>query len=266
MRPERQLDLLAVVALAGLDLAFSLPAAFFGDGVLRPVVGLPMVVAVPGYAIAAAVWPRTGLRPAERFTLSLGISLALAAVGGLVLYWTAAGLRPVPWALLLGVPTLVAAATAWVRRARLAPPAEAPRAARRPLAVPVAVMLGAAAVLTMGAVGIAVAGASQQREAFSELWMVPDSTSAPDSTSDQLTVGLRSMELQPTHFRVQVRAGDTVAFDAPDIVLANGQTWQTSLTVASNQSASASIEAVVYRADAPDTPYRRVQVRLPQKG
>jgi uncharacterized membrane protein len=265
MRPDRQLDLLAVLALVVLDCAFSLQPAFFGDGVLRPLVGLPMALAVPGYAITKAVWPRGGLRPAERLTLSLGLSVVLAAVGGLVLYWTSAGLRPVPWAVLLGVPTLVAAATAWIRRARLEPLPAAYRptfGTWRPLAQPAALMLGAAALLTMGAVGIAVSGASQQRETFSELWMLPP----PDSTSDQVTVGLRSMEPRPTRFRVQVRDGDNVAFDVSDIELANGQTWQTSLHVASDQPAGASIEAVVYRADAPDTPYRRVELRLTQKG
>jgi uncharacterized membrane protein len=265
MRPEHRNDLLAVVGLALLDYAFSVLPAFPGDGVLRPLVGLPMVLCVPGYAIAAAVWPRGDLRQAERLTLSLGISLALAAVGGVVLYWTSAGLRPTPWAVVLGVPTLVAAATAWVRRSTAQPTSDVlanTHRATRSLALPGVALLGAAAALILGAVGIAVGGASQQRETFSELWLLPSN----DPTSSQVTVGLRSMEGQPTHFRLQVRDGDRVALDAQDIELSNGQTWQTSLDVAGDEPASASLEAIAYRADAPDTPYRRVELRPTQKG
>src|SRR4051794_9717466 len=115
--PSRHLDLVVVAALAVAQLGLAFVSNF--EGPLRVAVGLPAVVFAPGYALTAAVWPRGGLTSAERFALSLGLSLSLATLGGLALYATGVGLWPIPWAVLLGVPTLIGSQVAIRRRLQL---------------------------------------------------------------------------------------------------------------------------------------------------
>jgi hypothetical protein len=263
---RRDLDLLATIALAALLYILSALPEFPGDVLARSMVGVPMVLFVPGYAIAAVIWLHGSLRPGERFVLSLGMSLGLAALCGLVLYLTGLGLRPFSWAVALGVPTLVCSVVAIARRPEVHTTGAMSLSSSlslRKFDGPAVALVAAAGVVTLGAVGVAMLSASQQRQGFSELWLVhPADTSA----GDHIDVGLRSMELQPTHFRLQVLDGDHVALDLSDIELSSGQTWQTSLQVGPELTTSGSIQAVVYRADAPDTPYRHVTLRPTQKG
>src|SRR5699024_11169101 len=83
---------------------------------LRALVALPLVLFAPGYAIVAAAFPASRLGTAERLLFSLGASLAVVALAGLLLHWAALGLRPAAWALVLGNLTLVSSLIALLRR------------------------------------------------------------------------------------------------------------------------------------------------------
>ena len=111
---SRHLDLALVFIVAVAELGLSFIPNFAGPA--RVLVGLPAVVFVPGYALTAAIWPAGGLQSIERFALSLGLSLALATLAGLLLYATGVGLRPVPWAVVLAVPTVVGSVIALGQR------------------------------------------------------------------------------------------------------------------------------------------------------
>src|ERR1700753_1314762 len=70
--------LLTAAALAVfVALVPGLPAA------IRIVLGLPGVLLAPGYAVVFALWPAGGLAREIRWVLSLGSSLAVAALVGL---------------------------------------------------------------------------------------------------------------------------------------------------------------------------------------
>ena len=108
-------DMFIVVALSsiGAVLAITVPASWLP---LR-VVTLPLVFILPGYALTCALLPTVKFG-AERFVLSLGLSLAAVIVGGLLLNLTPFGLQTDSWAILLGGITLGASAVAIVRRRR----------------------------------------------------------------------------------------------------------------------------------------------------
>jgi len=108
-------DLAAVVVLVVLtSLAATVPGV--RDTPLRVVLGLPMVLFVPGYALVAALFPEAGEGPTgeddvererdgidgiERVALSFGLSIAVVPLIGLVLNFTPWGLRLIP--ILVGV-------------------------------------------------------------------------------------------------------------------------------------------------------------------
>src|SRR5512138_185476 len=101
---RKALDLVICSALAALAMTLVLLTPEIGPA--RAIVALPLALFVPGYALAAAAFPAGRLGGAERLLFSLGASLAAAALCGLMLHWTALGLRPAAWAVALGNLTL----------------------------------------------------------------------------------------------------------------------------------------------------------------
>jgi len=162
-RPVRRLpaDLAAVVALVVLTtLAVFVPVV--NETPLRVVLGLPLVLFVPGYAFVAALFPEAGSGPTvggdvgerddaddgngwlhaesadaddvtassrdggidgiERVALSFGLSIAIVPLVGLVLNFTPFGIRLVP--IVGSIDAFVLAATAVAARRRWALPAD----------------------------------------------------------------------------------------------------------------------------------------------
>lgn len=82
--------------LLGL-VAASVAVALAGSGPLRYVLGTLFVLFLPGYALVEALYPRGDeLSPLERLALSIGLSLAVVPLVGLVLNYTPWGIRLVP--------------------------------------------------------------------------------------------------------------------------------------------------------------------------
>jgi len=74
---------------------------------LRYVFGSVLVLFLPGYALIEALFPKHELDGLLRFALSIGLSLAIAPLTGLVLNYTPFGIRLLPVAISLAGLTLV---------------------------------------------------------------------------------------------------------------------------------------------------------------
>ncbi len=112
---EKPYDLLLVGFLTGGALG-----ALASEGPIRVVLGLILVLFVPGYVLSAAIFPsRGGLDLVERAALSVGLSIAVVPLLGLMLNFTSWGIRLVP--MLGGLTIFVAGvgAAAYARRVRL---------------------------------------------------------------------------------------------------------------------------------------------------
>lgn len=81
-----------VVFTSGLVLFVSKPPLVY----LRYVFGAVLVLYVPGAALLEALYPSSELEPLERFALSIGLSLAVVPLIGLVLNYTPWGIRLEP--------------------------------------------------------------------------------------------------------------------------------------------------------------------------
>lgn len=83
---------LIIVTLILVYMAYSPPLIYF-----RYVLGSLFVLYLPGYALIEALYPRGDeLEPLERLALSIGLSLALVPLVGLVLNYTPWGIRLTP--------------------------------------------------------------------------------------------------------------------------------------------------------------------------
>lgn len=98
------------------------PAVTFTSGALRIALGLLFVLFFPGYTLLSALFPRRGsLGGIERITLSLGLSLAVTPLIGLILNYTPWGISLYPVLISVTVFILVASVVAWYRQQKLLP-------------------------------------------------------------------------------------------------------------------------------------------------
>jgi hypothetical protein len=258
---RKAFDLVICSALAAVAMTLALLAPEIGPA--RALVALPLVLFIPGYAIVAAAFPSGRLGTTERMLFSLGASLALVALAGLLLHWTALGLRPAAWAVALGNITLVASLVALVRRWQQPAgdalrPLALPRFGSAGLTLAQAGQLGLALLLVAGALLIARDGAIQQRATgFTQLWVLPDSAAQIDS----VRLGVSNREPGAIGYRLLVTASGTIIGSWPQITLGPNEQWEATVALPTDQPAAVTVEAVLYRLDTPDTAYRRVLFR-----
>jgi uncharacterized membrane protein len=290
----RSLDLFVVAGLSALAVAVTIVGEVTAADLapVRAALAVPLVLLFPGYALTAASFPGGSgprLGTAERAVLTLGLSLAAAAAGGLVLAQTPWRLRAGPWAVLLGGIVLAASAVALARRSNVpgagpdtgdnGPKTNDESAPHRPVRPSPAVLrptlqalvLALAGLVAVGALVIAARGAvAQQRAAtFTQLWLVParGAQHAPGAGPNDVRLGLRSLEARTTTYRLELLVGGVTMREWPAIELDPGEDWAATLPLppvaagAGEADRTGAVEAVVYRAEAPGTPYRRVTLR-----
>jgi uncharacterized membrane protein len=87
---------------------------------IRIILGLPLVLFLPGYSLIATLFPRKGdLDGIERIALSFGLSIAITPLLGLALNYTPFGIRLTPILTVLSVFTISLAISAYVRRSMI---------------------------------------------------------------------------------------------------------------------------------------------------
>ena len=87
---------------------------------VRTILGLLLVLFLPGYSLTAMLFPRRlDLDWIERIALSLGLSIAVVPVMGLILNFTPFGIGLVPLLTVLSTFTISLSLVAWFRRLKL---------------------------------------------------------------------------------------------------------------------------------------------------
>ena len=110
------IDLALVIALTLACILFVL-APRLNETPVRVLLGLLLVLFLPGYSLIAALFPRRDdLDGIERIALSFGLSIAVVPLLGLALNYTPFGIRLVPVLLGLSLFTVLLAVVAGVRR------------------------------------------------------------------------------------------------------------------------------------------------------
>lgn len=90
---------------------------------MRVILGLPLVLILPGYSLIGALFPRRNdLSGITRAGLSLGISVIITPLLGFALNYTPFGIRLAPVSFVLSIFTISLSLVAWFRRLEL--PAE----------------------------------------------------------------------------------------------------------------------------------------------
>ena len=211
------------------------------------IIGALLVLAIPGYAVVAAIYPRGGIPTSERIMLSLGLSLIGTALGALLLNLTAVGVGKVGWLVLLGGVTLAAVVVASVRRGE-ARVVNFPPVTIEPLPV---LLLAGAILIVVGAGAVARAAADiDSSGSIIELWMLPN-----PSSPELLEVGLRSRD--GGSYRLEIWCGPEQCGEWSSLSLTPGEPWRHTMLTAPG---ALPVEARLYRPDIPGRPLRVVKV------
>ena len=112
-----------LVLLNLLVLALVFATLFFPSNVARIILGLPFVLFFPGFALVAALYPaKDQLDGVQRLALSLGLSIAVVVLIGLVLNYTPWGITLEPVLYSIAAFVLAMSVVAWIRRRALPSP------------------------------------------------------------------------------------------------------------------------------------------------
>jgi hypothetical protein len=250
--PARSIDLLLTIlgALVALGVA-----VFVNSGALATVVSLSLVFVLPGYALSAALFPPRAIGRDLRLVLTVVLSLAALALGGLVLHLVTA-LNRGTFVGLLAVVTLLAAAVALKGRQRMR--ADPRRRRPRP---PIVVALALAATIGLAAVAIAIASAGAHHQIdeshFSALWAVPQGGRRMPPNEPPVLVGIGNQEGKAVDYRLTVhQAGREIG--TWKVRLDDGQEWEITLP-ADALSDTGTLVASLHRFR---QTYRRVSIKL----
>jgi uncharacterized membrane protein len=253
IRRNRDLAGVALVAAIGAVVVVRLSAPV----AVRIVVALPLVFATPGYALARALFSGKELDRSYRLLLSLGLSLSLAIVTGLLLDATTVGLDARSWAVALSAETWISCVVAILRprqRDDVVEPVPSGRTwklRRRDV-----VLFVVAACIFTGAVAFARTPLPAPKvQGYTALWLLP----GPGGHRSDFRIGVKSGELKLVHYRLVVRVGSQVVKER-NFQLEPSGVLQTSVRVNDAASSKHSIRALLYRGDKSRSIYRSARI------
>jgi uncharacterized membrane protein len=259
--------LATIVLLVAIQLAPNNPA--------RIVLGLPFVLFFPGYVLIAALYPRrSDLDGVERVALSLGLSLAVVPLIGLVLNYTPWGIRLTP--ILVSLALFIAVCSAAAVRHRMRHSAAERFAgdirpllqAARPLPwVNLAIAAGVIGVLLFAGFRFGVLGGSRVRETFTEFYVLGPGGKAEGyprrlmvGEPSSVIVGVINHEGHTAGYKVEVQAGlDRIASEGP-FALADGEKREDRVAILVRRPAKqVKVEFVLFM-EAAQGPYRTLHI------
>jgi hypothetical protein len=104
-----------ILALATTIMVFTIPENSYPIVYSRYILGIIFIIFLPGYAFIKALFPTKELDNVERTVLSVGMSLALVSIIGLILYYTMWGIETATLTLSLLALTTIFATAAIIR-------------------------------------------------------------------------------------------------------------------------------------------------------
>jgi len=247
-------DLLIVMELVLLTDIFVLTPGL-SETAVRNILGLPLVLFLPGYALIAALFPaKSDLDGIERTALSFGLSIAVVPLIGLGLNYTPWGIRLLPILISLSVFTFLMCGLAYLRRAKLSETeafevpfrettlslkAEILEKPKSKLDQALTVVLILSILLSVATL-IYVIATPKEGEHFTEFYIL-----GPDGKADNYTtnyvlgesgtviVGIVNHEYRPINYTMEIKLENKflpLPENQRQISLAHNETWQEPVT------------------------------------
>ena len=246
--------------------AVALVLLHLNTGLIGIAIGLILVFLAPGYIVSMALFPQSNWSATERVILTLGISLAISVLGGIILYPLKIPLLPENWAFFYGSIILSIGIIAIIRRSKSYPArrktdrAPASHAHLMPRLWQMA-LFGLSALIFIGAMVLVQSVAKYYPNTeIVQLWLLP----AENSPSPSIRLGVMVNESAPAEYSLWLQRGGYIVKTWPHIRLTPGERWETTVQVNPNMLGTGPLEAYLYRYDQPTIPYRHVLLWMDQ--
>ena len=208
------------LGLCALVVIASLVATLFDlSPIVRTLLGVPLVLFVPGYAMTSLLFPALVIPGVERALLAMGTSIVVTILAGLALAVAAVPLTPASWSVTLSVITLVGIAFTWLRRTSLGVTGPSLGLATMPRLAALMVAIAALGAMNIVA-GSQLVADQQQSPAPLQLWMVP-----VDQQPNQARLGMQADGAGGAYV-IELSTGGAV-LQKFDITLEPEQVWET---------------------------------------
>ncbi len=248
--------------------------------IIRTLLGIPMVLFIPGYVLIAALFPgKDDLEGIERIALSFGLSIAIVPLLGLGLNFTHWGIRFLPIVATLFLFTLSFVIIAHVRRLGLSPEErfeiffksalvgmkeEFQRTRNRTDKILTLALIMVIAVSLITLVYVIVA--PKQGEKFTEFYILGPQGKAADypkevgiNTPINLIVGIANHEYSDINYTLLVQIKNDTFLERK-LELSHNETWEKPISFTINQTGSnLKLEFLLYREDQ-EVPYRETHL------
>ena len=281
MRFRRMADL---ILLNLLVVILILSIISFPSGILRIILGVPFIIFSLGYSLSAALFPkRETISGIERMALSLGLSIALVSLIGLVINYT-------PWGINLGSILCSTAffiffmsVIAWVRRGRLTDeesfsirfhlvfPGLNSRTSAKRLSVSLSVILVLAALAAMGTLVYTIAS-PKVGESFTEFYVLGSDGAVYNHPEillgDEVNVrlGIINNENEPVDYKVEIMIDGEKIDGVGPVTLEHEEKWEEELSFTPTKVNPAQrVDFLLYKG-ADTEPYRILYLYLEVKG
>lgn len=277
------IDLLLVAGLVLLtDILVLVPV--LSGSFLRTDLGILMVLLLPGYALTAAIFPaKKDLEGLERALISLGLSISIVPLLGLILNYTNWGIREIPLLVALSAFTLLMCVIAYYRRTLLSEieafevPFKASLASMKTevLEKPetkidkaIAVLLVFSVFAAIGSLAYIIAN-PKQGEPFTEFYVLGTNKTAEDYQTEfmkgetgTVVLGIANHENEPVDYTIDLRL-ENRSLPLPEnqkhIRLEDNETWEEPVTFTLPQEGkNMKLELLLFNEAEKDTPYRNL--------
>lgn len=263
MKSIGNIPILLVIIVVSLLL---IPLALFTEGPVRIIIGSLFLLFFPGYVLISVLFPRSSdPGPIERVALSIGISIAIVPLIGLILNYLPWGIRLIPILVSIDIFIIIVSAIACIRLARLNPQE------RFKLVIPARIInwpvlnrtdriltgiLLAVVVIALGSL-IFIVTNPRQGETFSEFYILGPGEEAKDypnqitlGESVDFIVGVTNYEHQPTSYRIKVSLNGQEQTEVAIDTIEHGKTVQKTFSIVPESvGADQKIELALYKND-----------------
>lgn len=268
---RKNLDLLLVLGVAMVNVIWALLSQILDlttFSFVNIILAVPQIFILPGYVLTETFFPRRALETAQRLVFTLALSLAITIVSGFLLNLLPAGLSVLPWALWLGLFSMIFALVAFLRRHErtVGPDQTILHMAIQPgqlqrtrFSITSALFFVMAALVIVLSVIYSVVGAAEQSHpGFTNVWLLP----AKAGNGCTVDIGIRSFESGPLSYRVVMTTNKTRTASWDSITLSTNQQWLQQVSVPVGTNTSLVVLVQVYRLDQPQQAYRHVYLTL----
>lgn len=239
------------IAAIALCIALSYLPGLIGE--IAGAVLVPVALMLPGYLLTLALFGRS-MERVERLAASIGLSLCLLVLGGLVLNVLPFGLTQTSWLLFIVAVSgclglVVTALGKWERVTFHLPAGDRGTFVRASIVLVSAVLIVTALVFDiLGAQG-------EPATDFTQLWLVPS------HGNSAVTVGILNEEHAATAYRLRLYVGHRTLRAWKSIRLPRARRWTSTISLpAAVIRAHVAVNASLFRLGVHGPPYRTVRI------